>query len=218
MMDSFEFNKIAGAVLGTLLFLMGLGIVTDSIFHVPLPKVPGYDLPAVEAEHAGAATPAAAPDVPVAELLAKGDATKGAAVAKAQCSVCHNFEKGAAVKQGPTLYGVVERHVGSMPGFSYSQAIQDVSKRDQTWTFDHLDHFVMNPRGYAPGTKMTFGGLKSDTQRGDLLAYLRTLSDNPVPLPTAAPAAPAAAPAASAPAAPAPAPAAPAAPAPEPAK
>jgi len=209
MMDSFEFNKIAGAVLGTLLFLMGLGIVTDSIFHVPLPKVAGYDLPSVQAEHAGGAAPAAPPDVPVAELLAKADATKGEAVAKAQCSVCHNFEKGAPVKQGPTLYGVVERHVGSMPGFSYSQAIQDVSKRDQTWTFDHLDHFIMNPRGYAPGTKMTFGGLKSDTQRGNLLAYLRTLSDNPVPLPTAAPAAPAA---------PAAAPATPAAPAPAPAK
>jgi cytochrome c len=188
MMDSFEFNKIAGAVLGTLLFLMGLGIVTDSIFHVPAPKVAGYDLPAVEAEHAGGPAAAAPAAVPVADLLAKADPTKGAAVAKAQCSVCHNFEKGAPVKQGPTLFGVVDRHIGSMPGFSYSPAIQERSKTDQTWTFDHLNTFVSNPRGYANGTKMTFGGLKSDTQRGDLLAYLRTLSDNPVPLPTSAPA------------------------------
>lgn len=188
MMDSFEFNKIAGAVLGTLLFLMGLGIVTNAIFYVPAPKVPGYDLPAVEAAHGGGAAPAAPAMVPVADLLAKADPTKGASVAKAQCGVCHNFEKDAAVKQGPTLYGVVGRHIGSMPGFAYSPAIMEKSKTDQTWTFDHLDHFIVNPRGYANGTKMTFGGLKSDTQRGDLLAYLRTLSDNPVPLPTAAPA------------------------------
>src|SRR5262245_59230089 len=92
-MDSFEFNKIAGAVLGTLLFTMGLGLVSGAIFHVPEPKTPGYDLPAAVEGAAGGPAPAAAPDVPVAELLAKGDATKGAAVAKAQCSVCHNFEK-----------------------------------------------------------------------------------------------------------------------------
>lgn len=183
-MDSFELNKIAGAVLGTLLFLMGLGIVSNAIYNAPKPKVAGYDLPSEEPAGGHGATAAAAPVlVPAAEIMAKGDPAKGENVAKAQCGVCHTFEKGGAVKQGPNLYGVVERPIGSVAGFAYSAAITDKAKTDGKWTFEHLNHFIVNPRSYATGTKMTFGGLKSDTQRGDLLDYLRTLSDNPVPMP-----------------------------------
>jgi len=183
MMDSFEFNKIAGAVLGALLFLMGLGIFSNAIFHAPKPKTPGYDLPAGEATVAAAPGAAAAAVTPVAELLAKADATKGAATTKAACGVCHNFEQGAGVKQGPTLYGIVNRAIASMPGFAYSSSLAEKAKTDKTWSFEALNAFIANPKGYASNTKMAYAGEKNEGRRGDILAYLRSLDANPAPLP-----------------------------------
>jgi cytochrome c len=184
MMDSFELNKIAGAVLGVLLFLMGLGIFSNAIFHAPKPKTAGYDLPAAEqtaATSPGAATAAA---TPVADLLAKADATKGAATAKAACGVCHNFEQGAGVKQGPTLYGIVNRPIASTPGFAFSSSLIEKAKTDKQWSFDALNAFITNPKGYASNTKMAYAGEKNEGRRGDILAYLRSLDANPAPLPT----------------------------------
>lgn len=183
MMDSFEFNKIAGAVLGALLFLMGLGIFSNAIFHAPKPKTPGYDLPAGEATVAAAPGAAAAAATPVAELLAKADATKGAATTKAACGVCHNFEQGAGVKQGPTLYGIVNRAIASTPGFAYSSSLAEKAKTDKTWSFEALNAFIANPKGYANNTKMAYAGEKNEGRRGDILAYLRSLDANPAPLP-----------------------------------
>ncbi|HEV2573307.1 cytochrome c family protein [Methylocella sp. CPCC 101449] len=182
-MDSFELNKIAGAVLGTLLFLMGLGIVSNAIYHAPAPKTAGYDLPADEPAAPAGGAPAAAQLPAIADLLAKADPVKGEQVAKAQCGVCHSFEKGGPVKQGPSLYGIVHRPMAAAPGFAYSNAILDKAKAEGKWSFEDLNHFIFNPRGFANGTKMTFGGLKSDTQRADLIDYLHTLTDSPVDLP-----------------------------------
>ncbi|MDB5570574.1 MAG: cytochrome [Hyphomicrobiales bacterium] len=183
MMDSFEFNKIAGAVLGTLLFLMGLGIFSGMIFHPHKPHTPGYDLPVAEAAAKGGAPAAAAAATPVADLLASADPAKGAATAKAACGVCHNFEEGAAVKQGPTLYNVVNRPIAGVAGFAYSSSLQEKSKSDQTWSFEHLNQFITNPKGYASNTKMAFAGEKNEGRRGDILAYLRSLAGSPAPLP-----------------------------------
>jgi cytochrome c len=183
MMDSFEFNKIAGAFLGALLFLMGLGIFSNAIFHAPKPKTAGYDLPAAEETAAAAPGAAVAAATPVADLLAKADATKGAATAKAACGVCHNFEQGAGVKQGPTLYGVVNRPIASGSGFAYSSSLAEKSKTDKQWSFEALNAFIANPKGYASNTKMAYAGEKNESRRGDILAYLRSLDANPAPLP-----------------------------------
>ena len=197
-MDSFEFNKIAGAVLGALLFTMGIGIFSDAIFHREAPHTAAYNLPAEEASAGGAAA-TAAPTVPLPELLAKADPKRGEGLTKA-CHACHVFEKGGANKIGPHLYGVVGRPVASISDFAYSDALKAIGG---DWTFEKLDHFINNPRGFANGTKMAYGGEKDAGRRADILAYLRSLADSPVPLPAAAPAAAGA----EAPKAPAPAPA-----------
>jgi cytochrome c len=177
-MDSFEINKIAGALLGSLLFVMGLGLVSDALFSQAKPAKPGYDLPAAE-EHAAGAAVAAAPSEPLPVLLAKADSKKGEALTKA-CQACHSFEKGGAVKVGPPLYGIVDRPVASVAGFAYSDGLKG---KGGAWTFEALDHFITNPKGYAAGTKMAYGGEKDAGRRADIEAYLRTLSDNPAPLP-----------------------------------
>ena len=187
-MDSFEFNKIAGGLLGTLLFTMALGVFSDAVFSHPKLAKPGYDLPAAE-EASLEAGNAPAAVTPLPERLAKADPKKGEASAKA-CQACHNFEKGAGPKIGPPLYGVVDRQRASIPGFAYSDAMKS---KPGNWTFDELDKFIANPKGDIPGTKMAFAGEKDPQKRADIIDYLNGLSDSPKPLPqpTAAAGAPA---------------------------
>jgi cytochrome c len=181
-MNSFEFNKIAGAVLGSLLLALGLNEVSSQVFHHKAPKNPGFIIEGAEAaatgEAAGGGEAAAAVPLPV--LLAKADATKGQANAKA-CLACHAVDAGGANKVGPALWNVVERNMGAAAGFAYSEGL--AAKSGEKWTYEALDAFIKNPKGYIAGTKMAYGGLKNDEKRADLLAYLATLSESPKPFP-----------------------------------
>jgi cytochrome c len=178
-MDSFEFNKIAGAVLGTLLFMMGLGVLSESIFHHGVPKQSAYALPSAEVETASAGGAAAAAAPPIADRLKTADAKKGEGLVK-PCTACHVFDKSGANKVGPGLYGVVERPIGSHEGFAYSDSLKGKGGK---WDYASLDHFIEAPKGFASGTKMAYGGEKDPARRADIIAYLRSLSDNPAPLP-----------------------------------
>jgi cytochrome c len=182
-MDSFEFNKIAGAVLGTCLAVVALNIAAGAIFAAPPPAKPGYEvkIPEKGAEAGKPGGQPAAPEEPIEKLLAGASVERGQMTAK-QCQTCHTFEKGGANGVGPNLYGVVGRPRASAPEFDYSAAMK---AKGGTWTIDELNKFLDNPRGYIPGTKMTFAGLPRGNQRADAIAYLNTLSDNPQPLPVA---------------------------------
>jgi cytochrome c len=182
MIDSFEFNKMSGAVLATLLFLMGLGIVSSAIYTPHAPEKSAYALPEAAAE-GGAAAPAAEKKTPLPVLLAKGDAAKGASAVKAACSSCHTFDKGGAVKQGPNLYGILGRTIASADGFSYSNGMKAAAEKNKTWSFQHLADFIHNPRGFASGTKMAYAGMKNEGRLADMLVYLNTLAEKPLPLP-----------------------------------
>jgi cytochrome c len=194
-MNSFEVNKIAGAVLGALLFAAGSGFIAELIYHPRPAGKAGYDLPEPEPQ-ATAAAPEAKVE-PIAVRLASANAEKGEAGTKA-CHACHNFEKGGPNKVGPDLYGVVERPKGGHPGFEYSAALKE---KGGAWTYEDLDAFLTNPKGYAKGTKMAFAGIASPQERANVIAYLRSNADDPKPLPAVekSDAAPAAAPAAATP-------------------
>jgi cytochrome c len=182
-MDSFEFNKIAGAVLGTLLFVMALSIVSGGLFTPAKPAIPGYELPSAAAEGAGGAAPE--PDVPLPVLLAKADPASGQKKA-AICSTCHSFGKGEASKPtGPNLWGVVGRVHAADKDFDYSAANKELGAKGEKWTYDSIFKFIKNPKADMSGTKMTFIGMPKAEDRAAVLAYLRTLSDDPVPLPQA---------------------------------
>ena len=181
-MDSFEFNKIAGAVLGTLTFVMLLNFASDLIFHTGLPEKPGYVIDIAEAA-TGPADAEAPAKVSVAALLSTADSAQGEKVAK-KCAACHTFDNGGANKVGPNLWNIVNRKPGGVDGFKYSSAMNDFAGANDAWTFDELNEFLLAPKKHMPGTSMGFAGLRKDKERGDMLAYLRSLSDSPAPVPT----------------------------------
>ena len=174
-MDSFRMNKILGLVLGTLLFLQTIRIV-DAMFIPHKVAKPGSEVAVKEEQQ-----PAAADAQSLDSLLASASAERGAQVAK-QCQICHNVEEGQGPKIGPDLYGVVDRPVASEPGFNYTPALK---AKGGKWTFAALNKWITDPRTDVPGTSMTFAGLSREKQRADVIAYLDTLSKNPVPLPKA---------------------------------
>lgn len=198
-MDSFEFNKIAGAVLGTALGVMALSIVSEVIFSPAEAEKPGMEVAVAESggETGGPVAPEA---VPIAVRLAKADVAAGE-TSIGKCKQCHTLNKGEPAKIGPNLFGIVGGPLGHMEGFKYSKGLLEKKAEGLTWTFENLDHFLFSPKAFIPGTAMGFAGLKKDDERTNVIGYLRTLSDTPVPLPTAdAAPAPAEAPAAAAPA------------------
>ena len=170
--------RVYGALFGAILFALFLGIFSNALVVAQPANPPGFDLPSGAAP-VKAAAPVAA--IPLPTLLAKADPAKGQALTKV-CATCHSFEQGAAAKVGPDLYGVVGRAKGSAAGFSYSDAMK---AKGGDWTFADLDSFITSPKTFVPGTKMGFGGEPDAGKRADIIAYLRTLSDAPVPLPAA---------------------------------
>ena len=183
-MDSFEINKIAGAVLGTALVVFGLKEVAGIIYHSDAPEKPGMMIEVANAATGHGETksePEAAPMVSMATLMSSANADNGPNAMKA-CKACHNWTNGGKNKAGPNLWNIVGSNIAAGEGFKYSNAFKD--KASETWSYEALNAFLTKPKAFIPGTKMGFAGIKSDAKRADVIAYMRTLSDDPKPLPT----------------------------------
>ena len=179
-MDSFELNKIIAAVLLVALLIIGIGKISNVIFHVEKPKTPGY---AIEGEQASGSTVSATKiteeKVDIAALMAMGDALNGEKIFK-KCAACHSIVKGGKNKIGPALYNVVGRKVGGVSDYKYSKALVAY---DKEWTFEELNGFLIKPAKWIKGTKMAYAGLRKESDRASVIKYLNQSSDNPQPLP-----------------------------------
>lgn len=181
-MNSNNFNTMAGWVLGTALLVFGLKELAGVIYDADTPEKKGFKIEVAEAGgEAAKPETEAAPAVPLGQILAKADAAKGAAFAKKNCASCHDFTKGGPNKTGPNLFGVVGRNHGTHPDFKYSDAM--AAKSGEPWSYEALNAFLTKPSAAIPGTKMSFGGIKNEAERADLLGYLQSLADTPVPFP-----------------------------------
>jgi len=186
-MDSFELNKVLGALLGTCLALLSLNIAAGAIFSSHNPEKPGFEIAAKEEGPAGGAGEQAPAEEPLPVRFASADVGRGENAAK-KCQACHTFGKGEPNRVGPNLWGVVGRPKASEAGFNYSAAMKS---HKGEWTPEELDVYLTNPRAMVPGTNMTFAGIPRGKERADVIAFLNTKSDKPVELPkqAAAPAA-----------------------------
>jgi cytochrome c len=179
MAGSLEGTKFMAAILTAGIIASGAGNFARIIYQPHELEEPVYKIALPEGEGAGGAEPAAEPEKPIAALLASADAGAGEAVAK-KCGACHSFDKGGANKVGPNLWGVVNRPVGKHEGFAYSNPM---ASHGGNWDYEALNHFLTSPKGYMPGTKMSFAGLPKDVDRANVILYLHSLADSPEPLP-----------------------------------
>jgi cytochrome c len=176
-------NMGVGALLGTVFVVLSVSIASEGLFHAESPEKPGFEIVAEEASEAGAAAEAAPAAVPIADLMAAADPVKGEALFK-KCASCHTAEKGAGNKVGPNLYGVVGRQIAHLTDFNYSTPMKEFSQGGkEVWNFEHLNGFLTAPKKYVKGTAMGFAGDKKDEERANIIAYLNTKSDAPLPLP-----------------------------------
>ncbi len=204
-MSGIELNKLVGAVLVALLLLTAINVGVDEFLEpeplekqvYPAPAAaeadsgeaaaetaaaePAAESAAASAESAAAEAGAAASSAAsgLAARLAAADPEAGRKVAK-KCTSCHDLSDKKRNKVGPALWGVVGRAKASVEGYSYSTAFKGL---EGDWTYADLDAFLTKPKAFVPGTKMSFAGIKKPEDRANLLAYLRTIGDEPAPLP-----------------------------------
>ena len=180
-MDSFELNKVIAAILMVALLIIGIGKLSNVIFHVEKPKTPGYS---VEIEQATTIDSVASSEtteekIDIAALISMGDLATGEKVFK-KCAACHSIVKGGKNNIGPALYNVVGRQVGAVNDYKYSKALSGYGKE---WTFEELNGYLLKPAKWIKGTKMAFAGLRKEKDRASVILYLNQNSDNPKPLP-----------------------------------
>lgn len=181
-MDSFELNKMAGALLATVFVVMSVRLASDALFEHGVPEKPGFAIEAAAGGGEGEAASAAPAAIePIAPLLASADAAAGEVVFK-KCAACHTIDKGGANKVGPNLHGVIGRVMGSHEGFNYSAGMKEFGA-GKNWDYEALAQFLTKPKAYIKGTAMGFAGLAKPDERANLIAYLRNQADSPVPLP-----------------------------------
>ena len=179
-MDSFEINKIVAAILMVALLVIGIGKLSDVIFHVEKPEKPGYKVEIDQATTTSISTESSEEQkIDIAALMSLGSVADGEKIFK-KCAACHSINKGGKNNIGPALYNVVGRKIGGVNDYKYSKALVAYGKE---WSFEELNGFLIKPSKWIKGTKMAYAGLRKEKDRASVIKYLNQNSDSPVPLP-----------------------------------
>lgn len=179
-MDSMKTTMYAGAFLATAVMVMTLSILSDALFHHDTPETFGYEIAA--ADGSAPAAPEAEEEIAdITPLLASADVAAGETVFK-KCASCHNVVAGGDNKIGPNLWNVIGAAPGTHEGFKYSSAMVTYGEAGEPWSFESINKFLLKPKDYIKGTSMGFAGLKKETDRANLIAYLNQQNDSPAPI------------------------------------
>ena len=177
-MDSLKFNKIAAALLSSILLIMMFGKIGNFLVNPNTDVSNAYPIEVPEPNTAAAKEEKEVIIEPITALLATANLESGLKIAK-KCVACHGFDAGGPNKVGPNLYDIVNKDQGKAD-YAYSKVLAALNGK---WTYEELNKFLYKPKLYSKGTKMNYAGLSKTKDRANLIAWLRTKSDNPVPLP-----------------------------------
>ena len=173
-------NKIIVSIILAIILIIGINKITDAIYYVEKPENPAYQV-------AGSSNTATTETASVSSntesgnimaLLASASAADGKKVFK-KCAACHSIAKEGGNKIGPALWGVLGRQAGSISDYKYSKAM---ATHEKSWSFEEMNGFLIKPKDWIKGTKMTFMGLKKETERAAVILYMNNNTDSPLPL------------------------------------
>ena len=173
-------NKIIASIILAIILVLGINKITDIIFYVEKPEKSAYQVANVSTSTATETTSASSSAElgEIMELLASASAADGKKVFK-KCAACHSIAKGGGNKIGPALWGVLGRQAGLISNYKYSKAM---AAHGKSWSFEEMNGFLIKPKDWIKGTKMTFVGLKKETERAAVILYMNNNTDSPLPL------------------------------------
>ena len=173
-------NKIIASIILAVILVLGINKITDIIFYVEKPEKSAYQVASVTTTTTAETTSASSSSgsEEIIALLASANVADGEKVFK-KCAACHSITKDGGNKIGPSLWGVLGRQAGLVSDYKYSKAMTSHGK---AWSFEEMDGFLTKPKDWVKGTKMSFMGLKKETERAAVILYMNNNTDNPLPL------------------------------------
>ena len=173
-------NKIIVSIILAVILVLGINKITDVIFHVEKPEKSAYQIASTATTTTTEPTSASSRSGSgeIMTILTSASVADGKKVFK-KCAACHSITKGGGHKIGPALWGVLGRKAGSISDYKYSKAMVAHGK---TWSFKEMNGFLTKPKDWIKGTKMTFVGLKKETERAAVILYMNNNTDTPLPL------------------------------------
>ena len=174
-------NKIIVSIVFAIILVLGINKVTDVIFYVEKPEKSAYQVASVTAVASTTSAETSSTNSEtgnIMALFASTSAEEGSKVFK-RCAACHSIAEGAGNKIGPALWAVLGRKAGSLADYKYSKAMAAYGK---SWSYEEMDGFLLKPKDWIKGTKMSFAGLKKAKERAAVILYMNENTNNPLPL------------------------------------
>ena len=171
-------NKIIVSIILVIILVLGINKITDTIFYVEKPEKSAYQVATVTTAASTASAETSSGTGDIMAIFASTSAAEGAKVFK-QCLACHSIAEGGKNKIGPALWGVLGRQAGSLPDYKYSKAMAAHGKK---WSFEEMNGFLLKPKDWIKGTKMSYAGLKKEKDRAAVILYMNENTNNPLPL------------------------------------
>jgi cytochrome c len=174
-------NKIIVSIVFAIILVLGINKVTDVIFYVEKPEKSAYKIVTATTVASTTSTETgsvSSDSVNIMALFASTSAADGAKVFK-KCAACHSIAEGGGNKIGPALWGVLGRPAGSIPDYKYSKAM---AAHGKNWSFEEMNGFLIKPKDWIQGTKMSFVGLKKAKERAAVILYMNKNTNSPLPL------------------------------------
>ena len=171
-------NKIIVSIVFAIILVLGINKVTDVIFYVEKPEQSAYQVANVTTVSSTTSTETSSDTGNIMALFASTSAAEGAKVFK-KCAACHSIAEGGKNKIGPALWGVLGRQAGSLPDYKYSKAM---AAHGEKWSFEEMNGFLIKPKDWIKGTKMSYAGLKSEKERAAVILFMNENTNNPLPL------------------------------------